>query len=76
MLAASGPRFPDVTVRLTECNGNAFAIIGEVVRALKRSDSTNARRGRERAAEWTTAALKSESYDALPRLALSWVNVQ
>lgn len=35
MTAKSGIRYPDVTVRLTGLDGNAFAIIGRVTRALK-----------------------------------------
>ena len=63
-------RYPGVTVRLTDGDGNALAIIGAVAKALKREA------GREAAAEWTAAAWRCGSYDPLLRLAVSWVDVE
>ena len=64
------PKYPDVTVRLTGENGNAFAIIGAVGKALRREISPGA------AGDWTAAAWKCGDDDALLRLALAWVDVE
>ena len=64
------PKYPDLTVRLSGGDGNALAIIGAVRRALKREV------GRDAAAEWTAAAWQCQSYDALLRLALAWVDAE
>lgn len=62
-------KFPDVEVQLSGRDGNAFAIIGAVSMALKRSGH------KEAADEFATAALASPSYDDLLRLAMSTVQV-
>ena len=63
------PRYGHVTVKLTGENGNAFAIIGAVAKALRRGA------GQAAAEEWTTEAWRAGSYDELLRLALAWVDV-
>ena len=65
-----GPRYPSVTVTLTDEDGNALAIIGAVAPALRQTVGVDA------AGAWTAAAWRCESYDALLRLALAWVNVE
>ena len=56
--------------QLTGTDGNSFAIIANVEKALKRAGL------RERAQEWRTAAFKSKSYDALLQLAFEYVEVE
>jgi hypothetical protein len=34
---SAGPKFPDVTCRLVGTDGNAFSVIGRVVRAMERA---------------------------------------
>lgn len=63
------PKYPDVEVTLTGTDGNAFAIIGNVSKALKRAGERDAAR------EWSDAAMACESYDALLVLAMQTVEV-
>ena len=63
-----------VSVRKPVCqlsgeDGNAYAVIGRVAKALKRDGQP------ERAAEWSRKAMASDSYDALLRLAFDYVEV-
>lgn len=62
-------KYPEVEVQLTGEDGNAYAIIGAVSRALERQVS------HEASSEFKTAAFESESYDALLRLAMTTVSV-
>lgn len=62
-------KYPNVQVQLVGEDGNAFAIIGRVSRALKRAGH------REAATEWCAAAMACGSYDALLRLAMETVDV-
>lgn len=66
---ASGPRHPDIEVQLTGQDGNAFAVIAAVKRALRLEV------GQEEAEEFYTAAFESGSYDALLTLCEEWVTV-
>lgn len=62
-------RYPDVTVQLTGHDGNAFAIIGTVNRALRHAghgDETKA----------FTEEATSGDYDNVLRTAMRWVNVE
>lgn len=63
------PKFPHVEVQLTGEDGNAFAIIGRVSKALKRAGES------EGAADFQTTAFACESYDALLQLAMRTVTV-
>ena len=63
------PTYPDVTVRLTGKDGNAYAIIAAVARALRRQVSPAA------ATSFTDKAFTSHSYDDLLNLAHHTVNV-
>lgn len=65
----NGVLYPDVTVQLTGEDGNAFAIIGKVSKALKRANYGNAARKFEQAAI-------SGDYDHLLRTAMKYVNVE
>ena len=63
-------KYPDVTVHLSSgVDGNAFAVIAAVARAIQRGVSSEA------ANAYRREALDSESYDALLRHAMSTVNV-
>lgn len=63
-------KYPNITVRLIGTDGNAFAIIGKVARALRREAGPDA------AAEFQAAALSSGSYDELLQLCIRTVNVE
>jgi hypothetical protein len=59
------PRRPDC--ELIGTDGNVFAIIGAVSRALRRDGQ------RERATEWAQRAMTCESYDAVLALTFEYV---
>ena len=63
------PRYPDVKVQLSGEDGNAFAIIGRISQELRRAGY------REAAKEWQGEAVQADSYDALLRKDMSWVEV-
>lgn len=65
----TGPKYPDVTVRLTGNDGNAFAIIGNVARHLRRAHGAKA------ADAYRNEAMKQDSYDALLRFTMQTVEV-
>jgi len=62
-------QYPDVTVQLTGEDGNAFAIIGTVARALRKTGH------REAADAFITDAMALGSYDDLLRLCMTTVDV-
>lgn len=68
--AASGPRYPDVTVTLVGEDGNAFAILGKVRKALKRAgvpaDEVDA----------FTSEATAGDYDHLLQTVMRWVEVE
>ena len=61
--------FPDINVRLTGSDGNAFAIIAKVRKALKRN---NVPAGQ--IAEFSEEAMSGD-YDHLLQTCMQWVNV-
>jgi len=63
-----GPLFPDVEVKLTETDGNAFAVMGAVTKALKRA-------GYEEYVEDFRAEAVAGDYDHLLRACMRWVDV-
>jgi len=65
----SGPRFPDVRVPLSGQDSNTGAIMGRVTRALERAGHG------EYADEFRAAVFDCESYDAVIRLVMRWVQV-
>ncbi len=67
---ASDKTYPDVTVKLTDGSGNAFAIIGAVNRAITKAHGAAA------GAEWSKGAMDCGSYDELLCLAMDTVNVE
>lgn len=62
-------QFPEVEVELIGQDGNVFAIIGSVSKALKRAGYATA------AAQFTEAAMGCESYDAVLALVMRTVEV-
>ena len=62
-------KYPAVKVQLTGNDGNAFAIIGSVQKALRSEVN------REISNEWVNHAMAASSYDDLLQRAMSWVDV-
>lgn len=70
MGATSGkPRFPDVIVRLSGTDGNAFAVLGKVQHALERAGLA------EEVSDFRAEATAGD-YDALLQCCMRWVTVQ
>ena len=63
------PKYPNITVQLTGNDGNAFAIMGAVRKALKREKVSA-----DEIAEYTKQSTSGD-YDNLLRVAMSWVTV-
>lgn len=70
MTTTNEVRYPNVTVQLTGNDGNAYAIIGAVIRGLKEADASVEERDAFR--EEAT----SGDYDHLLQTAMKWVAVQ
>jgi hypothetical protein len=66
----SEPRYPDVTVQLTGEDGNAFAIMGAVARALREAGVPKAE-----VARYMKESM-SGGYDDLLMTAIKWVDVR
>ena len=64
------PKYPDITVKLVGADGNAFAILGTVCRALRH----NGIRPDEQDA-FEKEAMAGD-YDNLLRTCMKWVNVE
>ncbi len=62
-------RYPEIEVQLIGYDGNAYAIMGSVRRALKR-----AKVSADEIAEYTKQSTSGD-YDNLLRVAMSWVTV-
>jgi len=63
------PKYPNITVQLTGNDGNAFAVMASVRKALRRAEVS---------ADEISEYLKqstSGDYDNLLRVAMSWVTV-
>lgn len=63
-------KYPHVKVVLTQCDGNAFALIGATNKALNKAGVAKAE-----ITEFTNAAYESRSYDALLQLIMRTVEV-
>ena len=63
-------KYPDITVQLVGNDGNAFAIMGSVTKALRRArvDNTEVQTYMDEA--------MSGDYDNLLRVTMEWVNVE
>lgn len=62
--------YPDVTVQLTDRDGNAFAIIGAVSSRLRREV------GATESSAFAEEAMQAESYDELLQFVMRTVNVE
>jgi hypothetical protein len=62
-------KYPDVKVRLTGTDGNAYAIMGKVQSALRRAGATD-----EEVAQYIEES-QSGDYNHLLRTAAEWVEV-
>jgi hypothetical protein len=63
------PKYPDITVPLTGTDGNAFAVLGKVSRALRQAGVSQAERD-----AFTQEATASD-YDRLLQTVMRWVDV-
>jgi hypothetical protein len=63
------PKYPDITVQLTDTDGNAFAVLGKVLKALRQAGVSEVERD----------AFKQEAtqgnYDQLLQVIMRWVQV-
>lgn len=66
----SDTKYPHITVQLTGNDGNAYAIMGAVSKAL-RADGID----KEKIDEYMTDSMSGD-YDHLLRVAMRWVDVQ
>jgi len=64
-----GIKYPDLNVKMVGEDGNVFAIIGRVSRALKRAGH------REAANEFVEKAISSKSYDEVLCLVMEYVDI-
>lgn len=64
------PRFPDVVVQLSGHDGNVFAIVGRVARALREAGY------RDEAKAFSGQAYECDSYDEVLRLVMATVEVE
>ena len=71
----SGPRYPSVTVKLSGEDGNVYAIIGRIKRALLLAERDSLVPAGA-AAQWLADAMACRSYDAVLRLAMQTVEVE
>lgn len=62
-------KYPEITVKLTGKDGNAFAVMGAVRRALKQADVSA-----DEVDEYTKQSTSGD-YDNLLQVAMSWVTV-
>jgi hypothetical protein len=64
------PKFENITVKLVGEDGNAFAILGRVTKAMKRSGVS-----KEDIDAFTKEAMSAD-YDALLQTVMKWVEVE
>jgi len=67
--ASRGPRYPDTQVQLSGTDGNAFAVLGKVDRALRKAGATDEELRAFR------AEATSGDYDHLLATCMRWVDV-
>jgi hypothetical protein len=63
------PKYPDITVPLTGTDGNAFAVLGRVSRALRQAGVPDAER------QAFLAEATQGTYDQLLQTVMRWVEV-
>lgn len=62
-------KYPDIVVRLTGIDGNAFSVMGAVAREMKRAGLSD-----QEIADWRAEAMSGD-YDHLLQSAMKTVNV-
>ena len=76
---SNAPKYPTIEVQLTGQDGNAFAIMGEVTRAMKRDvgegRTFETRADAEKACDEDRSAAMSGDYDNLLRVSMQTVTV-
>ena len=70
MTTSNGPRFAQVQVQLSGHDGNIFAIMGRVIRALRKEGATQSDID-----EFIADVTHAGSYDEALRVVMQWVNV-
>jgi hypothetical protein len=63
------PKYPNVTVQLSNEDGNAFAILGRVTRAMKQGNCT-----KQQCEEFMSQAMSGD-YDNVLKVCMEYVNV-
>ena len=66
---ATGPKYPEISVRLVGEDGNAFAILGNMQKALRRGGVP-----KEEIDEFMAEAMSGD-YDHLLQTCMAWVDV-
>ncbi|WP_296203920.1 hypothetical protein [uncultured Hyphomicrobium sp.] len=69
MHSADKPKYPDITVELTGSDGNAFAVLGKVRKALRQAGLRD-----DEIKKFSDEAMAGD-YDHLLRTCMRWVNV-
>lgn len=64
------PKYPNITVELSEQDGNAFAILGRVIKAMIRGGVSDEER------EKFNSEAMLDDYDHLIQTCMKWVNVE
>jgi hypothetical protein len=64
------PKYPDITVELVGSDGNAFAIMGKVIKALRDNDISKEER------DLFKTEATSGDYNNLLATCMKWVNVE
>lgn len=67
---ASDVKYPDVTVQLSGMDGNAFAIMGRVTKALRRAGVS------QKELDLYVSQSMAMAYNELVQTAMRWVNVE
>ena len=62
-------KYPDITVELTGNDGNAFAVLGNVSRVLRKNEVS-----KQEIDDFMTEATSGD-YDNLLQICMKWVNV-
>jgi hypothetical protein len=63
------PKYPEITVQLTGTDGNAFAVLGKVTKALRQAGVSKEDR------DAFMAEATASDYDALLQTVMRWVEV-
>lgn len=64
------PKYPDITVDLSNCDGNAFSILAACRKVARRAGVSD-----ERIKQFTAKA-KSGDYDHLLQTAMKWFDIE